>query len=156
MTMQADSHRPTPEPSSRVHRVVTAVRAAEFRRTRRAILSVVTCVVLVGAWHLVPRWRMNSLRSEVERLDAYRAAQGRYPLSQAELDAALGRCSFGGLWRKAEFKGDPLDGMGLKYRPYDGGSGFTLHFNHDCFCEPFDTSRYEYTSGDDSWAHWCD
>lgn len=156
MLTHADAHRAAAARSQRVQDVVAAVRTAKFRRSRRAILAVGAFVLLMVAWHPVPRWRMSALQSEVERLNAYQAANGRYPMTEVELDAALQRCGFGGLWRKAEFNGSPLSGMGLKYRPNDGGSGFTLHFNHHCFCEPFDTSRYAYSSGDDSWSHWCD
>jgi hypothetical protein len=99
---------------------------------------------------------MSALGSEIERLNTYQRAKGRYPLTAIELEDALQRCGFGGLWQKAEYRGDQLNGMGLVYRPDDGGSAFILHFNHDCFCEPFDTSRYEYWSGDNSWHHWFD
>lgn len=156
MSTDSDPHRVAPTQSVRVQDLVAAGRTANLKRTRRTILSVAAFLVLIGFWHLVPRWRMSALMSEVERLEAYHAVTGRYPMTEVELETALRRCGFGGLWRKAEFKGSPLSGMGLKYRPDDDGSGFTLHFNHHCFCEPFDTSRYEYTSGDDSWCHWCD
>jgi len=156
MRTQFDPHPAVPDRSLRVQRVLATIRAAEFRRVRRSMLSRCVVIGVMCGWHLVPRWRMKSLRSEIGRLKTYQKAKGRYPLTAIELEDALPRCGFGGLWRTAEFKGDQLNGMGLVYRPDGGGSGYILHFNHDCFCEPFDTSRYEYWSGDDSWHHWFD
>jgi len=129
-------------------------------RRPRSIAAAVILLTMVG-WHLVPVWRKHVLDSAVEELFAYRSAHGRYPISQAELDAALDQ---GALARRGCYVKYDLDPnwntTTVTYRPFEKGRSFELRFNHHCFCDFPDTSRYEtYSSSDgsrDEWNETCD
>ena len=135
-----------------------ASRRKSWRR-KRIVLGTLIAVAL--AWHLVPVWRQNALESARDGLAAYRRAHGRFPTSQAELDNALDQRA---LARRgcyvAYHVGPDWDSYTVTYREHDGGKGCTLHFNHVCFCDFPDQSRYE-SCGDadgtwDEWGSWCD
>ena len=129
----------------------------QLRRRRLRFVALVALAAFLTGWHFYPHWRMHAFGAIVQDLDHYRAATGRYPVSNADLQAALqrGGGSFGPT--KLEFGGISLHGIGpAAYVPAADGSGFTLGFSHDCFCNPFDTTFYEYYSRDGAWDSWSD
>jgi hypothetical protein len=77
-------------------------------------------------------------------------------MSKPELDDALAESGSSILGTTIEFGGDLLRDTGVKYRVYENGTGYSLHFNFDRFWKFGDTNRYEYESGDDSWGDWYD
>jgi len=156
MTANANPQPHAQDRSDRVQRIVAAIRAVEFKRTRRAMLVFGLAILLIAGWHLLPRWRMYALKSAIGQLKRYRDTNGRFPLTERDLADALQDSGSGVLGTRVETGGDVLRDTGVKYRAYPDGAGFTLHFNHNCFCDLGDTSRYEYDSWDDSWFSWCD
>jgi hypothetical protein len=78
-------------------------------------------------------------------------------VSNAELQAALqhGGWSLGST--KLELGGSFLRGTDpAGYRLTANGSGYRLGFSHDCFCNPADTTIYEFCSEEGSWESWSD
>jgi hypothetical protein len=136
------------------------LRWRERVRRPRYIAAGVVLVALVG-WHLVPAWRKHVLESALDDLKVYRHAHGRFPRSQVELEEALDERALA-RWGcfVAYHVGPDWDSYTVTYRDYDGGKGCTLHFNHDCFCDFPDTSRYEASLASDGtpvdWGSWCD
>lgn len=118
-------------------------------------------VAAVVGWHFVPAWRQHVLASALDDLKAYRRANGRFPTSQAELDEALDEKALARRGCYVEYRvGANLDSYTVTYHDYNGGKGCTLHFNHDCFCDFPDESRYEVSLEADEtlvdWGSWCD
>ena len=137
-------------------------RARWHEKSRRPkFIALGVFVAAVIGWHFVPAWRKHVHDSAVEELQSYRSAHGRYPISQAELDVALDEHALArrGCYVKYDL-GHNFHTLTVIYRPYEDGRGCTLHFNHHCFCDFGDTSRYEADfSSDgtqDEWSEWCD
>jgi hypothetical protein len=131
------------------------------KRRRWKLIALGAFVAAVIGWHFVPAWRKHVLDSAVEVLQVYRSAHGRYPISQAELDAALdqGALARRGCYVKYDL-GPNWDTTTVIYRPFEDGRSFELRFNHHCFCDFGDTSRYATCSSSDGkrdeWTETCD
>lgn len=131
-------------------------RDASSRRRRRLLIIVSPLIACLTAWQMYPNWRMHALAPAIKNLRNWRDRAGRYPMSKPELDDALAESGSSILGTTIEFGGDLLRDTGVKYRVYENGTGYSLHFNFDRFWKFGDTNRYEYESGDDSWGDWYD
>ena len=144
------------------YKVPVKRRAGWRGKSRRwKFLALGAFVAAVIGWHLVPAWRQHVLESALDGLKSYRRAHGRFPRSQAELDEALDERALA-RWGcfVAYHVGPDWDSYTVTYRDYAGGKSCTLHFNHFCFCDFGDASRYEACLESEStrvdWGSWCD
>jgi hypothetical protein len=144
------------------HEIPPKRRARRQEKSRRPkFIALGVFVAAVIAWHFVPAWRKHVLESAFVDIHAYRIAHGHFPTSQAELDEALDEHALARRGCYVEYDDGPnFHTLTVIYRQYKDGRSFSLGFNHDCFCDFPDTSRYEAVVTFDcnlvEWDEWCD